>query len=442
MIKKREKILLKWFNKIREDEYNIKILNYILITYLFSLMISYEASGTFIWSMVLTLFLNKNFKEHLINSLKNKFVQACIIYFYVYLVWMIGSEHLSYGIAQIKYNKFFLYSILFVAIIRQEFIYKYLYVFIFGVLINMIWLYLMFFGVVSDSHYNLVAMGQGEYLLIPTDQAVIILLGISYALYRLIKFDEKTIYKIYLIIFICLASISILMLKKTAIVSYPFVILTVLIYIYRKNIFKILTIFFIFISSVILIINFLFPNVKNNLTNEARGVYSSIVANDYRMSMAARIGMAKYSLEAISDNLLFGVGTGEHIFVVRNKINESDLKTTFFQSYNTMINALGQHKSSTLHNTFLQVLVQFGIIGLIIYLNIFYQVSKYINIRTTEINSCLLLTMLIMIFLQFNTGWDFQFGNLGELFLMVVVILTSTKINNSKTIIKNHSLNH
>jgi len=429
--------LLNWFNKIRVDSYNIQILNYMLIVYFLSLMVSYRISGTLMWSMVLIFFLNKNFKEHLVNSLKSKFVQACIAYFLVNLVWMSGSEHLSYAMAQIKLNKFFLYSILFVAIIRQEFIYKYLYVFMFGVLINIIWLYLIFFGVVSESYYKLVALAQSEYLLISTDQAFLIILGISYALYKLIKFDEKTVYKIYLIIFICLGSISILMLKKTAVILYPFVMLTILIYIYRKNIFAILTIFFIFISFVVVIISFLVPNVKNKLTHEAQGVYSSIVANNYTRSMSARIGVAKYSLEAISDNLIFGVGTGEHTFVVKNKINEDDLKMTFPKSYNTIIATLEKGASTTLHNTFLQVLVQFGIIGLIIYLNIFYQVFKYINIATTDINSCLLLSMLTMILLQFNTGWDFQFGNLGELFLMAVIILTSAKIYNNKTIIKN-----
>lgn len=409
--------MFNYIKRIREDTYNIQILNYISMIYLLSLMLSYKISGTLLYIIFLIFLLNKNFKEHFSNSLKNKFVQACIAYFLVIVIWMLGSENLSYALAQIKINKFFLSSIVLVAIIRQDFIYKFLYVFCFGLVINLCWIYLIFFGFIARDHY----------LLMPLDQSFVIFLGISFSLYRLVKYDDQVKYKILLIILICVATVSIFMLKKTEMVLYLFVVFSALSYIYKQNIFKMVTTFFIFILVTFGIINYVLPSVKNNLIREIQGVHDSIIKNDYTKSMAARIGVAKYSLDVISENLFFGVGTGGHSFEVRKKIDESDLKINSNQSYQVIRDTLMSGEEATLHNTFLQVLVQFGIVGFMIYLNIFYQISKYIS-ATINIKSCLLITMLVTVLLRFNTGWDFQFGNLGKLFILLVVIMISTKV--------------
>ena len=111
-----------FINKIREEELNIKVLNYLSLIYLFSLMTSYEVGSILIYIILIIFLFNENFKKHLINSISNKFVQACILYFSISVVWMLGTEDLSYAYAQIKINKVFLYSILFVAILRKEYI--------------------------------------------------------------------------------------------------------------------------------------------------------------------------------------------------------------------------------------------------------------------------------------------------------------------------------
>lgn len=410
-----------WISKVREDKLNIEILNYMCMVYLFFLVSSYKISGTILYCIVLLFFLNKKFKEHLFYAFKNKFVQACLAYFLVFVIWVIASDNYSYALIQIKINKFLLYSVLFVAVIRKEFFKKYLYVFLFGIFINIIWLYLTFFGFISSDNY----------LLMPLDQAFLIFLGISYCLYRLLKYDDKILDKILFFIFICLGSINIFMLKKTEMVLYLFVIFVTLIYIYKKNILKILGIFLIFLSFFLLIINFLLPNIKNQLIYEAKGIYNSIKSDNYMTSMGIRIGIAKYSFEVISDNLFFGIGTGDHSFAVKERIEQSNLKENSKESYSYLLDTLVTGKDATLHNAFLQVLVQFGVIGFLVFLNIFYQISKYIK-NSTDINSCLLLSILVIVLLRFNTGWDFQFGNLGQLFIISVVILS---INVKKRII-------
>lgn len=409
-------------NKIREDRINIEILNYLSMIYLFLLLTSYKLSGSILYLMVLVFFINKNFKEHFFYALNNKFVQACIAYFLVFVVWMIASDNYYYALTQLKIYKFLVYSILFVAIIRKEFFEKYFLIFFMGTLINIAWLYLSYFQLISKENY----------LLMPIDQAFLIFLSISYSLYRVLKYDDKTIYKILFIIFICLGSVSIFLLKKTEMILYLFVILSILIYIYKNNIYKIFGIFLIFLSFFILIINFLLPKIKYQLIHEANGIYNSIKSDDYITSMGIRIGVAKYSFEVVSENLFFGVGTGEHSFAVKKKIDESNLKEVSIESYDYLISTLVTGKATALHNTYLQSLVQFGIIGFLFFLNIFYQVFKYLK-EFSDINACLLITILTMVLLRFNTGWDFQFGNLGQLFIITVCIILSLKTDLNKS---------
>lgn len=414
--------MLKFIQKLRVDSFNIEVLNYISMLYLFSLMVSYKLSGTIFYVIFLIFLLNENVKKYFIQSFKNRFVQACLAYFLVIVIWTIGSDNLSYALAQIKINKFFLFPIIFMAIIREDFIKKFFYIFIIGVFINICWSYLIFFGLLSKK----------SYLLMPLDQSFIIFLGIVYSLYRILQSDNKISYQIALITIIFLGTICIFMLKTTEMVLYPFVIFVTLIYIYRKNLLKIATIFLIFIFFLIGISNyFLDITVKNKFIREAQGIYNSVANNKYRGGMAIRLGVAKYSLEVMSDNLFFGVGTGDHSFEVREKLDKSNLKETDLYGYEKVRGTLLTGEEATLHNTYLQILVQFGLIGFLVYLNIFYQVSRYIKGKP-DVKSGLILVCLVIVLLRFNTGWDFQFGNLGKLFILTIVILISTEVLKGK----------
>jgi len=407
---------------MRDDKNNILILNYLSLVFLFSLMISYKINGTLIYILFILFLFNKNFKEHLIFSLKNKLVQACIAYFLVYIVWMLGTEEISYAFAQIKINKVFLYSILFVAIIRKEFLDKFIYVFLIGLLINVIWSYLIFFGIASSPF----SINGYLPLLEKTDHGFFVLIGVAYSLFRLLVFNDNIFYKILFLFFIGIETINIFITNnKTIMFLYLIIVLITLIYIYRNKIFKIIMGLFLFITLFLLILNLVLPNVKNNLLNEMNGTYTSLISSDFRGSMGTRVGIAKYALDIIEDNMFFGVGTGGHVLEIINRVNSSDLKKTNPHSYKVVMRNINTGKAASLHNTFLQVLVQFGIIGLIIFLNVFYQISKFIP-GPINLSSYLLLVIVVTILLQFNTGWDFQFGNLGSFFILFVSILLSS----------------
>lgn len=400
--------------KLRNDEINIKIVNILAVIYLFSLTVSYKISGTLIYIILFIFLLNPKVGTYLKNSLKNSFVQAGLLYLAVILIWFIGTHDLSFAITQLKINKFYLLPILFFAFIRAEYFKYYVLAFILGAIVNFIWTYLMFFNII-DNHYSNLIINQSEH-------AFLIFLTILSLFYRLVKYEDKLVYKILIIFIILLLSSNVFLLKKTQIVSYVIVLFVAFIYLYRKDIVKILIFSLTFLSIFLIGINFLFPTVKYQLLHELDGVQKAIQKQDFTNSMSARLGVAYYSLQVIEDSPIFGYGTGDHAYEVKKAINNSELKNIDSKSYDILIGTLITGKHVTLHNTFLQVLVQYGIIGLIIFLNIFYQILKFTR-GETNIYSLLIVSSVTIAFLQFLSGWDFQFGNLAQIFIITICLL-------------------
>ena len=400
--------------KLRNDEINIKIVNILAVIYLFSLTVSYKISGTLIYIILFIFLLNPKVGTYLKNSLKNRFVQAGLLYLAVILIWFIGTHDLSFAITQLKINKFYLLPILFFAFIRPEYFKYYVLAFILGAIVNFIWTYLMFFNII-DNHYSNLIINQSEH-------AFLIFLTIISLFYRLVKYEDKLVYKILIIFIILLLSSNVFLLKKTQIVSYMIVLFVAFIYLYRKDIVKILIFSLTFLSIFLIGINFLFPTVKYQLLHELDGVQKAIQKQDFTNSMSARLGIAYYSLKVIEDSPIFGYGTGDHAYEVKKAINNSELKNIDSKSYDILIGTLITGKHVTLHNTFLQVLVQYGIIGLLIFLNIFYQILKFTR-GETNIYSLLIVSSVTIAFLQFLSGWDFQFGNLAQIFIITICLL-------------------
>ena len=400
--------------KLRNDEINIKIVNILAVIYLFSLTISYKISGTLIYIILFIFLLNPKVGTYLKNSLKNSFVQAGLLYLAVILIWFIGTHDLSFAITQLKINKFYILPILFFAFIRVEYFKYYVLAFILGAIVNFVWTYLMFFNII-DNHYSNLIINQSEH-------AFLIFLTIISLFYRLVKYEDKLVYKILIIFIILLLSSNVFLLKKTQIVSYVIVLFVAFIYLYRKDIVKILILSLTFLSIFLIGINFLFPTVKYQLLHELDGVQKAIQKQDFTNGMSARLGVAYYSLQVIEDSPIFGYGTGDHAYEVKKAINNSELKNIDSKSYDILIGTLITGKHVTLHNTFLQVLVQYGIIGLLIFLNIFYQILKFTR-GETNIYSLLIVSSVTIAFLQFLSGWDFQFGNLAQIFIITICLL-------------------
>jgi len=419
---------------IKNESNNLIVLNYLLIFYAFSLTVSYKLGGSLLWIILITFLLNENFKQRIVFALKNKIVQACLLYFAVVVLWSIGSDNFEAAIHQIKKYKTLLYSIIFVAITKKDYIEKIILAFVVGMLINVLWSYLMFFGLAS-SPWN-----QGyPYLplLHKTDHGFFVLILLSYALFRIIKYRENRIVTTFFIAVFILESFNIFMTgSRTSMLIYFIMILVSLLYIYKNNIIKVLFLA-LCITSIIFAIVYIFqPGVINNLKNELHSTKKSITDGNFASSSGTRVGLALYSIPIIKENFFFGVGTANHIPKVKQYVESSiDLNNPDdYKNYQEMFRVFSSGLGASLHNHYIDVIVQFGIIGLIILVNLFYQVYKFKY--DNDLYRYLAFVIVSLTIVIINSGYGFGYNNFDK-FLIFIFSILSYKNFNTKQNLKN-----
>lgn len=418
-----------WFKKLRDDDINSKILNYLAMAYIFSLTVSYKVDGTILWLIVLIFLLNENIGIKIRNAFKNRFVQASVVYFFIFIIWMFGSDNIDTAIYILKYNKPVLYSLLFVAFLRKEFISKFIAVFIVGMIINVVWSYLIFFGYATQPFWSV----QSGYLpiLYKTDHAFFILVVLGYSLYRLLVVNDPLKYKILFGILFSFESINIFLSgSRTGMITYLIMVGFTLIYVYRKNIYKIVLFFSLLFCFFVSSVYFFLPEVKVNIINEYKGLVKSIEQNDYNSSSGARVGMAKYALQVIGENLWLGVGTGDHISVTLEKMKISE-NYKDGQKYQEIENVFGAGHSAMLHNNYLQLMVQFGLVGLFSLLFIFMAILRSHFLEDEYRYMAFLIIVLSLVVM--GTGYDFGLNNYGKFFIFILSAMIVQNIQNKNT---------
>lgn len=429
MIQEEIRISKNWLERLRDDSVNSRILNYLAIFYIFTLTISYKVDGAIIWIIILIFLLNENIGIKIKNAFQNRFVQACLLHFLIYIIWMVGSENIDTAQYLLKYNKPLLYSLIFVAFIKKEFVDKFVIAFILGMLINVVWSYLIFFGFLTQPSFA----NQSGYLPIlnKVDHSFFILLILGYSLYRLLVLNDPFKYKVLFLTLFAFESINIfLSSSRTSMIIYFIMVITTLIYIYRTNIIKIISLFVLLSSFFISSVYFLLPSVKENITNEFIGFQSSLTENNYNSSSGSRVGMAKYAILVIQDNFLFGVGTGDHIPETLKKI-KSSVDYGDGSRYQEITRVFGAGYSAKLHNNHLQVFVQFGIFGFVSLMLIFGSIliAKFIKDEYRFLSFLIIILSIIAM----GTGYGFGENNFGKFFIFILSAMIVQNVGNKKS---------
>ena len=362
--------------KTRYQDTYILAANYLLIVYAFFLPIYAKPVKT-IFGIVLVLFLlSGNLKEKLLFVFKDKVVQAFMLFVLMHLVWMLGSENLEMAVFKLKELKYVLYMIVFVAVIRKDFIYKILTGFLLGIFFSEIVSYLMLFDIrIPYLEYT----GYGvnvPFMATFTQYSTVLSISLGILLYGIVTKKQKLWVKIIYVMFFISASSNIFIIQsKLGYGLYAISILTVTTMImlkYKK--------YFMLPVSLVLIIGgyAIAYNTSSIFYERVNGFFhqteAAIEKQNYHTSTGTRIGFYTYSKEIIKENLMFGVGSGDHIDEFMNYVNQHESNK---QNLNSMYHCTRNGVYGSLHSEFLDNALQFGLIGLLVFLNIFYQLLKY-----------------------------------------------------------------
>ncbi|QOY51420.1 O-antigen ligase family protein [Candidatus Sulfurimonas baltica] len=416
------------FRISKQNEFTLYA-NYLLVAYAFFLPI-YASTTRTIFSVIVVLFLlSGNIKEKFLFAIKDKVVLAFVLFYFMHLVWMLGSQHIDIASYKLANFRYILYIILFVAIIREDFIYKILAGFILGIFFSEIISYLMLMGIhIPYLQYS----GGGTnvpFMSSYTQYSTVLSISMGILLYGIITIRQHISLKLLYVFFFISASSNIFIIQSKlgyGLYAISILVVTAMITIKHKKYWMIPISIVLIIGGYILAYSLsnTFHQRVNSFFNETA---AAVEKENYHTSTGTRIGFHKYGYDLLQESLLFGFGTGDHQyeFLEYIKVVENDKS-----NYNSMKNNLDSGSGGSLHSEFLDNSLQFGIIGLVIFLNIFYQLLKYqVNDYYLKIVQVIFVVILLA---TASVNMIFLFSKIGKIFTLLSALTLKLYYNKEK----------
>lgn len=398
-------------------------MNHLLVIYAFFLPISNRATSTIFVAILILFILRRNYLYYLENSLKNPIVIAFALLFLMHLVWLIGTQNYDYAYKMFRDVKYALFPIIFLSFLDRSFISKVMGGFILGMLFTEFISYSVSFGFLPE---KLIFFGRAlfettQYNPTPffnhLQYSTALALVISFLIIILAAQKLRPTYTLLSVFFIITATINLSIIGgRTGYLIFAIVIPLTFFLLYRKHFLKIIIPLALAIG-IIGTLAYSFSPIFNDKINQTKETLSALQkdSGDYRSSFGMRVGIWNYSLEVIRENWLFGVGTGDHMDEVKKVIKtHKDLLLDM----------------SNPHNQLISYALQFGIFGLIIFLNIFYQIFKYEYSTIYQKRVAFVTTTAIAIALM---PGDFD----GAFFLPIWITILSISLTTRETVVNN-----
>jgi len=342
-------------------------MNNFLVLYAFLLPISQTIKATIFTFIVILFIIRGDLLKHIKKSLENKVVMAFLYLFIAYTVGLLWTENISSGISALKSVKYGLYLIVFYAIIDGRYIKKVVGAFILGMLVSELTSYGIILGIMPWKleigeliFYSAPSLYDPSPFLNHIHYGVALSFVVILIGEKIFSSDSSNLVKILMSVFILTATANIFITGgRTGYITYILLMLVLSIFYLKKWAIPAL-ISMLLVLSVAYNTSPIFKQKINQTQNAIGQIFND--NPNFSSSLGQRAGMYFYSFEVIKENPIFGAGTGDSMDEIRKAI---PLKWDHI------------HRMSHEHNQFLSILVKLGLIGLLIFLNIFYQIFRY-----------------------------------------------------------------
>lgn len=370
-------------------------LNHLLVLYTFLIPINNNAKSSMFFVMLVLFLYRRDYWKYLKDAFSNKIVQACLLFYAINAFGMLYTENIEYGMSHMDKTKYLLFPLMFLSFLDVRFAFRLITAFILGMLVAEFFSYLIHFQVLPYKFFI------GPYEIYETklsspapfmahsDHSVGLSLVVGILLYQLFNKENLNFWvKAGSILFIITATLNMSFIaSRTGYIFYLLIIVFVVLITYRKSIFKMLLVTLVSLTCLIFIAYNYADTVNKRVDKLINNTIKVIAEKDYSAgSVGARIGFSVYSWDVIKENLIFGVGTGDHMDEVRTIIPDkhSFLKNT---------NYIGKP-----HNVYFEILLQQGIIGFSVFIYLIITILMYKNIpkQNRDIVKITIFTMLVV----------------------------------------------
>jgi O-antigen ligase len=407
------------------DRYNSLLntwANHLIVVFAFFIPISLGGRQSTLFLIMLVFLLRGNYWGYIKEGLKDKLVQAFAIYFAVHVIWLIGTDNFIHAKRELHQAKFLLYPLLFATLIDKRYIPRMLGAFLFGMFVSELWSYGIYFELLPSHPHD----GNQGTPQSPTPvhhhshYGFMLAITVTLLLQRLFYEKDPPWLKVVIALFFVTATINIFVnAGRTGYVLFSVLMLILFLLAFRKRLFlAVLSAVSLVIVSILLAHNFS-DTFKKRYAQTVNSIQSMYFQGNYQSSLGIRAAILINSKNLIVDNLMFGVGTGDQMDAVRSFVKEQK------PEYARMANYV-QH----LHNEYFRAVLQFGVIGLLSFLYIIYQLFFYPQPGRTLKNTQIYLAVSIVLF-SFVDIVVHGLGMLLTLVLLAGISLVNYKVSNT-----------
>jgi O-antigen ligase len=338
----------------------IDYINYLILIYAFTLSFPSEVKRVVAILMII-LWITDRTKYDFKLPKTNIFLFFWIFIGYCILSYFWSDVSFNEALKYIKRYWYYLPIFIIFKYLKKEYFEYAISFFLFGMLISEVLSYGNYFTFwkigFGAPHDPTVFMQHTLYSIFLSVTSIFLLSKIIYA-----KNNKKKM--IYLLFFITVTINLLIGSGRTGYFTLFITLIIVVFFIYKAKL-KIILTTIVTISIVLFLSYTLSPNFKNRISSANSDITKVINNSNYSTPIGARIGFWIIAKEITKDNLLLGLGVANNI----NKKNE-------YITTNKLTNFNYVKKLEHFHNNFLEIITQFGIVGLALFIYLFFLISR------------------------------------------------------------------
>lgn len=411
---------LKIFQNSNQDKINIWLNDLVVVYMFFISFIPYSHSVSLIYALIYILILVRGeYLKYLKISLSHPLTIPFLLFMLVHYIWLIGSSDIEKSatiwMCTTYYN---FYPLLFFLFVDKKYYFRFIGSFVLGMMISEVLSYLMQFhyipweyliniqlpwkeiGNISNIVFYQAVRGEPTPFFDHSFYGILIAFTASIILIKSI-YDENKYTKFLSILFFMTLSINLFFLGGRSGYLLYFVLLFIVVYHALKNLNskKFVSIIIILTISIVT----LMYNTNGLFKKRISETISTISQSSLTDPKDDRVKLALLGLKTANENLIFGLGTGDALAVLRENNEDSTNKIIYVRD---------------VHNQYIDVLLQFGLVGLAVYIYLLYRIFK-VKPENEERSIVKSLTLASIITSGFVGTYFYVFPVVFTMFLIV-----------------------
>jgi len=341
------------------------LLSYLVMGLAFAISTSVAATNLILVVLILVFLYEREYKQRFETIKYNPLAYVVFVFVFMHIIGCLWSDNLGMAVEVLHRVKKMLYLPLLMMFVKREHIWYYFQFFVLGMMFSETLTYLVWLDIIPKFMYATAEMP--SVLMIHFNYTVFVAMAVFLLIYLLLYKKDKTNLQIALAIFFLATMVFNLLFSggRAGQIGFFILFFVLVIYYFKKSILKGLLTFSV-VSSILFSLAYTFIPLFQDRTNKAVHEVTHFKQGNQNTSLGIRLALNKNYFEIVKENLWLGVGTGDYIDEYK-LVNEKS-------KYPTPI--------TNPHNMYMQVLVQYGVFGLLLFLMIFvYQLYYGFKIK-------------------------------------------------------------